>query len=545
MPPYEVIIADVMNWAAAYSGPLFHALLCDPPYHLTTITKRFGKEGAAPATGGVYERSSRGFMGQTWDGGDIAFRPETWAAFLPLLHPGAFGMAFASARGWHRMVVAIEDAGFLIHPSIFVWLYGSGFPKATRIDTQIDRAAGAERPVVGEVTFHGHNAGTGAGSFSKNAYEGQTGVQRTEPVTGPATELAKAWEGHRYGSQAIKPAAEPIIVFQKPYDGRPIDEITRTGSGALNISASRLTTTKQEREWMEATARPNQETTGWGENQGSKMRRPPGFKAPEQGRWPANFAMSHRPGCRKVGTQRVQGSLIDKPFEGQVKAFADGGLGGPRPGRGIGDQDGMETVDVWECEADCPVWRLNSQVGERTSGGGPVLRKQDGGYNKDWPMGMQASIYGDSGPVSRFFYNADWSAEIERRMAETDPVRYEEKASRSEREEGLRFVLPCVKCGSLESETHVATLDGKEIEVACRRDLHPTVKPIGLARWLATLLLPPDRYAPRRLFVPFAGVGSEMIGAKQAGWEQVVGVELHEEYVRVAMPRLAAHIGMF
>jgi hypothetical protein len=205
----------------------------------------------------------------------------------------------------------------------------------------------------------------------------------------------------------------------------------------------------------------------------------------------------------------------------------------------------METVDVWECAPDCPVRHLNEQVGDRTSGAGPVFRKQDGGYNKDWPMGMQASIYGDSGPVSRFFHNADWSEEVEQRLDTTDPVRYEEKASRSEREEGLRFVLPCVKCGSIESETHKVTLDGKEIEVACRRDGHPTVKPIGLARWLATLLLPPDRYAPRRLLVPFAGVGSEIIGAKQAGWEEVVGVELHEEYVKIATPRLAAHIGMF
>ena len=534
MPPYEIITADVLEWAASYTGPLFHALLCDPPYHLTTITKRFGKEGAAPATGGVYERSSRGFMGQTWDGGDIAFRPETWAAFLPLLQPGAFCMAFASARGWHRMVIAIEDAGFLIHPSIFVWLYGSGFPKATRIDTQIDRAADAERPVVGEVTRHGHNAGTGAGSFSKNAYEGMTGVQRTEPVTGPATELAKAWEGHRYGSQAIKPAAEPIIVFQKPYDGRPIENITRTGAGALNVDAGRIGVGGDKQEGGHAGRTPI--------HGGGIVDRVATDQA--VGRWPANFAISHRPGCRKVGTQRVQGSLIDKPFEGQVKAFADGGLGGPRPARGIGDADGMETVDVWECVDECPVWRLNAQVGERTSGSGPVFRKQDGGYNKDWPMGVQASIYGDSGPVSRFFYNADWSDEVEQRLDTTDPVRYEEKASRSEREEGLRFVLPCVKCGSIESETHTATVEGKEIEVACRRDTHPTVKPIGLARWLATLLLPPDRYAPRRLLVPFAGVGSEIIGAKQAGWEEVVGVELHEEYVKVALPRLAAHIGM-
>ena len=72
----------------------------------------------------------------------------------------------------------------------------------------------------------------------------------------------------------------------------------------------------------------------------------------------------------------------------------------------------------------------------------------------------------------------------------------------------------------------------------CARNAHPTVKPISLTRWLATLLLPPDAYAPRRILIPFAGVASEMIGAWQAGWEQIVGVEMDEEYVRIGKARL-------
>ena len=77
---------DVLEWAKTYDGPKFHALICDPPYEL-------------------------GFMGRQWDKSGIAFNPETWAALTEHLHPGAFGMAFASTRGWHRMAVAIEDAG--------------------------------------------------------------------------------------------------------------------------------------------------------------------------------------------------------------------------------------------------------------------------------------------------------------------------------------------------------------------------------------------------------------------------------------------------
>lgn len=137
----QILPGKAEEWAKQYQGELFHALLADPPYHLTSVVKRFGGEDAAPAQfgkDGAFARASAGFMGKQWDGGDVAFRPETWAAFLSVMYPGAFGMAFASSRGWHRLACAIEDGGAIIHPSIFGWNYSSGFPKATRVDTQID-----------------------------------------------------------------------------------------------------------------------------------------------------------------------------------------------------------------------------------------------------------------------------------------------------------------------------------------------------------------------------------------------------------------------
>lgn len=207
----DIIQSDAVEWAHDYEGSLFHALLCDPPYHLTSITKRFGKEGSAPAqfgTDGAFSRASKGFMGKVWDGGDVAFRPETWYAFMRILHPGAFGMAFASARGWHRLACAIEDAGFIIHPMIG-WVYGSGFPKATRIDTQIQPRE--EQQPTGKK--HVRNV---------KPYDDENGWNSNDTVGDheyrePTDPLAKAWSGHRYGLQALKPALEPIIVFQKPY----------------------------------------------------------------------------------------------------------------------------------------------------------------------------------------------------------------------------------------------------------------------------------------------------------------------------------------
>jgi len=120
---YKLYTEDILTWN--YDG-LFHACLCDPPYHLTSIVKRFGKEGSAPAqfgTDGVYSRHSGGFMGQQWDGGDVAFRPETWKAIGDYLLPGAYLLAFGGTRTWHRLACAIEDAGFEIRDTV-MWVYG-------------------------------------------------------------------------------------------------------------------------------------------------------------------------------------------------------------------------------------------------------------------------------------------------------------------------------------------------------------------------------------------------------------------------------------
>lgn len=97
--------------------------ICDPPYHLTSIVKRFGSKNAAPAkygTDGAFSRTSQGFMGQSWDGGDIAFRPETWAAVYRVLKPGAYLLAFGGC--YDDKTEILTDTG---------WKY---FKDVTRLD---------------------------------------------------------------------------------------------------------------------------------------------------------------------------------------------------------------------------------------------------------------------------------------------------------------------------------------------------------------------------------------------------------------------------
>ena len=162
-------------------GVQVDSVVTDPPYHLTSIVKRFGKEDSAPAqfgTDGAYARASKGFMGKEWDGGDIAFRPETWELALKLLKPGGHLLAFSASRNYHRMAVAIEDAGFEIRDQM-MWLYGSGFPKSL-------------------------NVGDGWGS-------------------------------------ALKPAHEPIVMARKQLSEKSIrDNVLKHGTGAINIDGCRI-----------------------------------------------------------------------------------------------------------------------------------------------------------------------------------------------------------------------------------------------------------------------------------------------------------------
>lgn len=115
------------------------AVVTDPPYHLKQMTKRFSKPDAKPCgygKDGSFRRLSKGFMGQSWDGGDIAFKPEVWAECLRLLKPGGHLLAFGGTRTYHRLACAIEDAGFEIRDTI-MWLYGSGFPKSLDVSKAV------------------------------------------------------------------------------------------------------------------------------------------------------------------------------------------------------------------------------------------------------------------------------------------------------------------------------------------------------------------------------------------------------------------------
>lgn len=473
---WTVTQADVIQWFEDQPDePRYHAAWFDPPYFLGSIAKRFGKPNAAPpkwaaaankwgdnGENNPYSRTSKGFMGQTWDGFESALDFQNWITalgkgLLKVLYPGAVIAVCGSSRTWHRLAVGLEDAGFEVFDSI-IWMYGSGWPKGKNVQQAIEKLAGVQR-------------------------DGSKKHQMSDDMLLGA---ALAWKGY---NTVLKPAYEPIILCRAPRRGRVADNALEHGTGALNIDAARIPVIggdyKASFDRVSLKASRTQSVY-------DRQARPPAISEPNQlGRYPANIIMTHSESCRFMGYEQVRSvEDTDNKVSGYNGITMLPSSTPPQPTPHYADGDGLETVESWDCAPDCPIGQLNAQSGVTRSQGGTTRtasRHMDFTFNQEMPR----EIRGDSGGASRFFYTG--------------------KAGTWER------------CAGLPA-----------------RSKHPTMKPIMLTEYIARLLLPPpfEDGEKRRLLIPCSGVGSEMIGAVLAGWDEVSGIELGAEYVQDCIMRL-------
>ena len=271
----QLVNSDCIKHLKTLDDNIFDSCVTDPPYHLTSIVKRFAT--STEPKGPLYKRLSTGFMGQTWDGGDVAFTTEMWKEVYRTLKPGAYLLAFSAARNYHRMAVAIEDSGFEIRDQI-MWIYGSGFPKSLNMGKQMDKKLGNKRIKTGQVKTHARK-GVAVAEERTAINAGSFGQEVEEEITVGTSE----WEG--WGT-ALKPAHEPIVMARKPIDGSVADNILEHRTGAINIDESRVELSEDDNLQEGLTGRDGRklDTT---DTQGEW-----GFKAldrePGLGRFPAN-----------------------------------------------------------------------------------------------------------------------------------------------------------------------------------------------------------------------------------------------------------------
>lgn len=472
------------------------AIVTDPPYHLTA-GKKGGTGEASVNLDSPYGRAriGTGFMGMKWDGGDVAFRVETWLEALRVLKPGGHLVAFGGTRTYHRMVCAIEDAGFEIRDQLG-WIYGSGFPKsldvAKAIDSRRDWAAlrllqtkvRAAREALGisqseaarRMGLIGPGEQLGGGGFMWFETGMRVPTREQYPSLKAALQLGDECD------LAFEAAEREVIGHHRPSapgqnmragiggegEALPPGVITAPATAAAIAWQGWGTALKPAwepivlaRKPLAGTVAQNVLEHGTGSLNIDGCRIEPigaqGFIADDgRGRWPANILHD--------GSDEV---LAAFPYVEGAKAPI------------TGDEPSAKTADLF------------GDFAARTSS-----NRVDGG-----------------GSAARFFYCA--------------------KADKADRHEGLHDPGPQFSAGRMPH-------DAEQVERQRRGNHHPTVKPTDLMRWLCRLITPPGG----TVLDPFMGSGSTLKAAELEGFD-AIGIDLDPEYCAIARRRIAADAPLF
>lgn len=224
---YKLYKGNMLDMLEEIEPNSIDSIITDPPYGLTSITKRFGKEDSAECQygkDGSFQRLSKGFMGKEWDGSGIEYNVDAWGKCYEVLKPGGYLLAFGGSRTFHRIACAIEDAGFEIRDTI-MWLYGSGFPKSMSLGKVIEGKQVLGSANVRDIKKLNGKKDIVSGGWNSNEVEqGKRKLEykQTKTEVNYETELGKKWQG--WGT-ALKPSYEPIIVARKPFKGSLVDNV--------------------------------------------------------------------------------------------------------------------------------------------------------------------------------------------------------------------------------------------------------------------------------------------------------------------------------
>ena len=259
---YTVHIGNNLDILPTLEDNSVDSIVTDPPYEL-------------------------GFMGKKWDSTGIAYNPDLWRECLRVLKPGGHLLSFGGSRTWHRIAVAIEDAGFEVRDSI-AWLYGSGFPKSLDISKAIEgKITTGSSNKKGFKNLNGEQVERGNWGIASQAekhgfrpenYDLTAGETRLGKLD-PTTPEAQQWDG--WGT-ALKPAFEPVIVARKPLIGTVAENVLTYGTGGLNIDGSRIGTDGGTAREGKAN-QPND--SGWANMKGHRI------AELNAGRWPSNVIL--------------------------------------------------------------------------------------------------------------------------------------------------------------------------------------------------------------------------------------------------------------
>jgi DNA modification methylase len=464
-----------------------------------------------------------GFMGKSWDSSGIAYSVELWTECMRVLKPGGHLLAFGGSRTWHRLAVAIEDAGFEMRDSI-AWLYGSGFPKSMDISKAIDKRGGQGATLtkqIGEALREAREkrgiSKTQAdqlfcdGSTNWTWFEGRPAGQRP-PTPETFARIIAEW-------QELAPLAELVAEAEREVIGvgaAHCKQLEEVGVCDGHFDNGTLTVKHQL-----ATAPATPEAIKW---QGWGTALKPAFEPVVVARKPFKGTVAGNVLEWGVGGLNIDGSRIGLETIPQYqrtviggKALGGKGVGIPQKTNGIttfttGRWPANIILDPYTAEL------LDEQSGDRPGGTFPAKRGQS--VNTSFASGQETvggqRSMGDSGGASRFFYVA--------------------KASKRDRNEGLEELPVASAAEMVDREEGSAGMNSPRAgagRTSGSANIHPTVKPTSLMEYLIKLVTPEGG----TVLDPFTGSGSTGKAALLNGF-QFIGIELTEEYLPIIEGRL-------
>ena len=450
-----------------------------------------------------------GFMGKQWDASGVAYSVDLWAEVLRVLKPGGHLCAFGGTRTYHRMAVAIEEAGFEIRDSLH-WVYGSGFPKSLDVSKAIDKAGGDS----GQRLFrHELASAIKASGLTFADIDRRLGVQSTSCYWVRQDHRACLPAPHHWQAlAAFLPLSEDLSNLYVQCEREVVGNKKVTGEkgvagGFANGIASLTDKDSAIQREVPITVPSTDAAKNWdGWGTALKPAHEPIVLArkPLTGTVAANV-LEHGTGALNINGTRVG---TDDRFGGGAKATS-------------GFVNGYEH-DGWTAGSALGRWPANIIFDTEA---GAVLDEQSGAT--------------DSGGASRFFTAIDWEPQVDM------PFRYIAKPSRRERNAGLDG-LPERSVGAKGNglARRCATCDASVIDgCECsdrtfinptRQNHHPTVKPLALMRWLVRLVTPPGG----TVLEPFAGSGTTLMACVLEGFNGV-GIEMTDEYLPIIRARVA------
>ncbi|MFF7476617.1 DNA methyltransferase [Streptomyces sp. NPDC008092] len=506
-PPYyrdeqvTLHLGDCLNVLPTIPDASVDAIVTDPPYEL-------------------------GFMGKTWDASGIAYSVDMWQQCWRILKPGGHLLAFGATRTYHRMTVAIEDAGFEIRDSLH-WVYGTGFPKGQDIAKSIDRHRN-DRDDILRVTAWLKAARDTVGWTTKQiddlfGFNGMASHWTATASKAASVPTPEQWDRLKetlgFDDTAIRPLVAELNARRgtlgEAWAQREV--IGRRHSGLHNGGTSIFlsgTTGRAADGTIPITAPASEAAHQWqGWNTALKPAHEPIVLARKTTGFNTTAANVLEHG---TGALNVDGCRTETGQDYRDKCAPVVGLNSNRNGDAYGEWTGAredsahaagrwptnillghgpECIDGGACQPGCPVAEMDRQSGITKSSGGSGTASGRPGQSVYGTYGQSAGAniggLGDQGGASRFF-----------------PVfRYEAKAPASER--------PRLADGTA----------------------HTTVKPLALMRWLVRLVTPPGGI----VLDPFAGSGTTLEACVTEGFH-AIGIEQHEPYADLCRIRLTKPI---